>query len=361
MSRVATALDAIEEAGLKAGGNGGTKRPPFPRVWTADELIGTTFPEPVWAVPGLIPAGLTVLAGSPKIGKSWLALQIATALGVGGAVFGRIKVERAEVLYLAMEDTPRRLKSRLDKMGAIPSERLQIVTEWPRGPAAIQMLDAWMDAHPDTRVIIIDTLQRVRAISDGAPSYAEDYQEVGALKEFADRRGIAVLVLTHTRKMAAEDYLHMVTGTTGISAAADTVICLTRGRGQADAVLSVTGRDVEEQELALHFDADIGSWAIIGEAAEYRQTNERQELLAVLKKAPPEGMRTAEIAAATGRKVPNASYLLARLREDGLVLSPKYGYWTLQTTPQTTKSTQTPGRFEDFEDFEGLNGGVPLY
>jgi len=360
--------------GVQHPGGGGqvatTRQVAFPRVWTCSELIESTFPEPVWAVPGLIPAGLTILAGSPKIGKSWLALHIATALSIGGAVLGQIKVPKAEdLLYLALEDTPRRLKNRLDKMGAISSVNLNIVTEWPRGPKAIELLDRWMEAHPDTKVVIIDTLQRVRALGDHPPSYAEDYSEVGLLKSFADRHGIAVIVLTHTRKMAADDYLHMVTGTTGISAAADTVICLTRTRGQADAVLSATGRDIDEQELALRFDTEIGTWNILGDAAEYRQTSERQEILSVLKDAPAEGMKTAEIATATGKTVSNTSYLLARLRDDKMVISPKYGRWLLQSTPQSTQSPQSPrgtqSQFEDFEYFEGSTEGtrdeVPIY
>lgn len=236
----------------------------LPHAWTSSDLLKTEFPPIPWVVPGFITTGLTIIAGAPKLGKSWLILGIAIALSLGGRVFGRISVPRCKVLFLALEDTPRRLKERLDRMQAIGTELLYIPTQWPKGKDCVDYLDAWMLKHPETKAVFIDTLQKVSGVEDGN-SYQETYSSAAALKSLADRYGIAIVAVHHTRKMATEDFLHSVSGSVGLTGAADTVITMKRPRGQDDGVLSITGRDVEENEWGIRFAPEIGTWELLPE------------------------------------------------------------------------------------------------
>jgi len=237
--------------------------------WSAAELLATDFPEPRWAVPGLVAEGLTILAGAPKVGKSWLSLGLGIAISTGGKALGRIDVDQGEVLYLALEDTPRRLKSRLKKVIAGDSPAglgaLTIAVECPPLPAGgDQRIADWLDRRRDARLVVVDVLSRIRgSASPDTPQYDRDYAAVTRAKAIADAYGVAVVVVHHTRKMAGEDFVAEVSGTFGISGAADAVISLKRMRGTADGILYVTGRDIEENQHALSFSADLGSWQLL--------------------------------------------------------------------------------------------------
>jgi RecA-family ATPase len=221
----------------------------------------------------LSPAGCRgrrpILAGAPKVGKSWLGLGLGVAISTGGKALGRIDVDQGEALYLALEDTPRRLKSRLEKVTAGDSPAglgaLTISVECPPLPAGgDQRITGWLDRHRDARLVVIDVLSKIRgAASPDTPQYDRDYTAVARAKAIADAYSVAVVVVHHTRKMAGEDFVAEVSGTFGISGAADAVMSLKRMRGTADGILSITGRDVEENQHALSFSADLGSWQLL--------------------------------------------------------------------------------------------------
>jgi hypothetical protein len=237
--------------------------------FTADELMATDFPEPRWAVPGLIAEGLTLLAGAPKLGKSWLVLGLGISTASGTPALGKIENLPGDVLYCALEDTPRRLKSRLFKMlhGDPRPRRLTIATSLPQMPQAVDLISEWLNEHPDARLVIVDVLGKIRPPDgDRANAYERDYAVIGQLKRLADRHSVAVVVVTHTRKMGADDAFDTVSGSTGLTGAADTTLVLRRGRGETSAVLHVTGRDVEESEYALTFDTVSGAWTLDGNA-----------------------------------------------------------------------------------------------
>jgi RecA-family ATPase len=234
----------------------------MPKTPTSGEILSMDFPDIHWVVPGFITTGLTILAGAPKMGKSWLMLNMGYALSVGGSVFGKIMVQPTEVLYLALEDTERRLKQRLNIIEARPSSLLYMPTEWPRGDAAVKFLELWMVDHPDTRAVFIDTLQKISGVED-QNSYTETYNSAAVLKRFADKYAVAVVVVHHTRKIAADDFLHSVSGSVGLTGAADTIITLTRGRGETEGILSITGRDVEEKQHGITFDPFLGTWKLM--------------------------------------------------------------------------------------------------
>lgn len=237
--------------------------------FTAADLMGQTFPEPRWAVPGLVAEGLNLLVGAPKLGKSWLVLGLAVAVASGGRALGRIPVEQGAVLYAALEDNPRRLQNRLRAVlgdSPVPDD-LHITTALPRLPGLHEFLDGWLAANPAARLVIIDVLRKVRPVSDGrGNAYMEDYDSLGSLKQLADQHGVAVICVHHTRKMADDsDVFNEVSGSTGLTGAADAILIAKRARNTAEAVLHVTGRDVTESEYALNWSAENCMWALSDE------------------------------------------------------------------------------------------------
>ena len=220
--------------------------------YTAAELETETFPEPRWAVPGLISEGLTLLAGAPKVGKSWLALDVALAVASGGKAFGSIDVDEGDALYLALEDTPRRLQRRLRKIkagDALPS-RLTIETSSPPlSEGGENLVRDWLDEAEEPRLVVVDVFEKVRGKRSGGDAYASDYAAMAVLKDLSDEYEVAVVVVHHTRKMTSDDWVELVAGTNGVTGAADSIAVLQRpNRDAPDGTLSITGRDIEEAD-----------------------------------------------------------------------------------------------------------------
>jgi len=308
-----------------------TPAEPTPRrtSFTADELMAMEFPEPRWAVPGVLPEGLTVLAGSPKAGKSWLALNIADAVSKGGRALGKVPVDAGEVLYMALEDPPRRLQERIGIiLGDAPaSGRLHLATECPRFPDAFDRIDRWMTRHPHARLVIVDVFAKVRPLTNGKGDlYMADYAAVSPLKALADAHGVAVVLLHHTRKSGSEDFLETVSGTHGIAGAADTILVLKRARNAADAILSVTGRDVGEADHALAFDAHLGTWRLLdGPAAVYELGDTRRKILAALDEV--EALTPKALAEKIGENYETVKKTLQRMFSDGQVDTDGQGHY----------------------------------
>ncbi|NMC34029.1 MAG: AAA family ATPase [Veillonellaceae bacterium] len=257
----------------------------IPNILSAAELQKMVFPPAKWAVPSLIPEGLTILAGAPKTGKSFFALSVCLSIAQGGIALSAIETSPGEVLLIALEDPMRRLQERIESLalGEAWPERLHILNECPRAhEGGVAFLDNWLEEHPDTRLVVIDTFQKFRKPQGGnSNAYEVDYEAAGGLKAIADKHGVGILVLHHTRKGETIDPLEAVSGTMGLSGAADTILVLKRAKGQGKADLFITGRDVEEHTLALRFD-DLG-WKLEGNADEVRITEGRQEILSLLK------------------------------------------------------------------------------
>ena len=263
-----------------------------PHLWDARDLMATDFPAPKWAVPGVICEGLSLLAGPPKVGKSWLSLDLALSVAGGGQAFGAIPVRPGPVLYLALEDTPRRLKSRVGMLLGtrdIPAG-LDIATEWPTLPTGgAQAIATWCDAHPDARLIVIDVFAKIRGpVPAGMSAYDADYTAVGYAKRVADNYSIAIVLVHHVRKAGSEDFLQEVSGTNGIAGAADATLVLKRARGQADGILHITGRDVEEAEHALTIDPETRRWLRCDRPpAEMQLSDTRTTILAYVREHGP--------------------------------------------------------------------------
>jgi hypothetical protein len=287
------------------------------RIVTAQTILTTHYPEPKWAVKGLIPEGVTFIAGPPKLGKSIFALNLAVAVAEGGRALSHFDVERGAVLYLALEDGPRRIQERLLKLtnGQI-SDKLEVVTDWPRlNQGGLEAIEAWIDRHKDARLLIVDTLKMLRPLATGRDrnAYDADYEAIQPLTKVASQR-VALCVVHHTRKAIAEDPLATVSGSYGLTGAADGVLVLSRRRNRSDATLSVIGRDVEEQELALEFKPDMCLWSALGKAEDVRRSSERQQVLDLLRQTG-EPMAPAEIAEHLDKQPVSTRTLLFKMRE----------------------------------------------
>ncbi|MGG2465615.1 AAA family ATPase [Streptomyces sp. RGM 3693] len=270
-------------------------------AWTADQLMAAEFPEPKWAVPGILAEGVNLLAGPPKVGKSWLSLGLALSVAGGGHAFDSIPVQGGPVLYLALEDTPRRLQTRMGKMlGGQPAPAgLTLVTECPPFPqGGSDAIAAWLDRNTEARLVVIDVFAKMRGQApQGVSAYDADYAAVGYAKRIADHYGIAVVLVHHVRKAGSDDFLTEVSGTNGIAGAADATLVLKRGRGQADGVLHVTGRDVDEAEYALQFHKAAGAWQMLdGPVSDHTIGDTRAAILRHVRENP--GVRPKDVAAA---------------------------------------------------------------
>jgi hypothetical protein len=355
-------LDAWHEAGAKLSAylteNAILVKPAGPadasESFTATDLMQMELPEARFAVNNVIPEGLSVLAAKPKLGKSWLALNLGNAISEGGVAVGAIDVEAGDVLYLALEDNKRRLQSRLNKMlsaqlGVAPA-RLTLVTRCPRQhEGGIEFIEEWLGAHPGARLVIIDVWMKFRPPKKaGTDDYEQDYAHAAQLKALADKYQVAILVVAHCRKMDAEDPVDSVRGTLGLTGACDGVLVMKRERGQHDATLFVTGRDIEERELALRFDPQYALWSILGDAEEFRITGDRSAVVQLLKKAG-KPMKPSEAAPLLGKTLQTVKQLFWRMDQAGQLKAMGNGYYCITNahelspvSPQSPPSPESP-------------------
>ena len=237
-------------------------------TFSATDLQAKQIPPILWVISGLLAQGLTILAGAPKAGKSWLALDLCVSVARCDGFWGHETTPMpGTVLYLALEDSDRRLKARLETVldGRECPDNLRFSTAAPtldRGLA--DHMRELLDFYPDTRLVVIDTLGRVRTASrlDG---YQRDYQELATLKAIADEQGAAIVAVHHLRK-AGGDPFDRISGTNGVFGAADAAWVLTRERQSSEGKLAVVGRDFDEAELVLNF-SDSCRWTLVSDDA----------------------------------------------------------------------------------------------
>lgn len=211
----------------------------------------TTPLKPIeFCVDGMISTGLFILAGAPKVGKSWLALDMALSIAKGEKVLGR-ETKQGTALYLCLEDSYTRIQNRLFDLTSEPSEKLHFaIMAGALGGVLEKQIETFKSQHTDLKIIIVDTLQKIRSGDD--TSYAADYKELSVLKNLADKLQIAILVVHHTRKCRDNDPFNMISGTTGISGCVDgSMVMIEKQRGNGEAVLYCVGRDIENLELHL--------------------------------------------------------------------------------------------------------------
>jgi len=231
---------------------------------TAKDLYGMKLLSPRFVVDGLLPRGLQVFAGPPKIGKSWLLMQLALAVASGKALWG-METEQGTVLSLCLEDNYARLQQRVSELTDEPPDSLHLATiSQSLSDGLCEQLEDFLREHDDTNLVIIDTLQKVRGNSSDGNFYASDYQDISKLKRIADEYEIALVLVHHLRKREAEDPHDMISGTTGLIGAADGSYVLRRvHRGDREVQLYIRGRDMEEKEFSLVRDEDLGEWTLV--------------------------------------------------------------------------------------------------
>lgn len=242
-------------------------------TFSAAELFYMDVRPVEFVIEGLIPVGMVILASPPKYGKSYMCLDMALSVSMGRDFLG-FHTNQCRVLYLSLEDRKDRLKQRIGQVlaGEVFPELLRMeIDSATLDSGLIEQLEGYLQEYPDTKLIIIDTFIKIRGEAKRNESaYGTDSREAGVIKKFADQHGIAVVLVTHTRKgIDTTDPFVNITGTFGIAGVADDMIVLTKEkRGDLLTKMSVTGRDVQYEEYPLIFDKDRGKWMRQGDSYE---------------------------------------------------------------------------------------------
>lgn len=349
---------------------------------TARELMSIEFPEVRWIVPGVLPEGSTLLAAKPKAGKSRLMMNVAVAVASGGRALGTIQVERGRVLYIAAEGSRTTIQKAVRKMlaGAAAPDNLHFFHEWPTGQDGADRALLFCKRHPDTRLVIFDTLKRVKTPAPkGKAMYDADYDGASPFGDLSKSLpGVGIVAIHHANKgdaATAEDPFDLVSGSTGLTAAFDTAAVLTRATvaGEAGARLYVRGRDSEEVSAALAWDNELTTWVYRGEASAVEATSERQAVRSVLEDAGQEGLQAREAVDALKAEHPgivkgdgsNVRHLLRKMASDPLSGVRKLGRGQYAVSPFPTSealhnvhSVHKEHSVHNVHNPEGRNGDV---
>jgi hypothetical protein len=290
-------------------------------VKSAADLQTKIFPPLNWIAPNVLPEGLSMLAGKPKIGKSWMGLDLAIAVAAGGKFLGE-ECQQGDVLALFLEDNDRRLQRRMTMMlGAqteVWPERLTYATNWPRlADGGNDLIREWIGKAKKPRLIVVDILEKVRqrVTSKQTTQYSADYEALESLHKIATEFQLSVLVLHHQRKAVADDLMDTVSGTLGIGGALDTLLVL--GTDEMGHFLYGRGRDLEEFSMIIRQNERC-RWDSLGSKPEGQASPERQKIVTVLRQSD-KPMGVDAIAAAVGAKKANIKALLSKMHQEGAV------------------------------------------
>jgi hypothetical protein len=381
-----------KEGDAKEKGNGHSTSGAINEHWrdgmfSARELCVMRFAPLKFIVPKIIPEGLTILAGRPKIGKSWLVLLLGTVLANGvaalGLDYGMTVPLKGSVLYLGLEDGKRRLQRRMTKLVGIRPEnwpeQLYLKTDWRRfDQGGLDDIRAWHAAAKAKGeaplLVVVDTLAKVRAPGNSKSSpYQNDHDALAELQRLAEELGIAVVVNHHDRKMDAEDIFDTVSGTLGLTGAVDTILVLAK-KAQGT-TLHIRGRDIEDETaLALRFDRESCRWSVLGTAASQEEANrseERRRILTALA-GKGDGLSVTEIMVAAELRNRNATdILLFKMKEAGEIAHPKRGLYCLpeyagkigkkeRLDDEVTENKAESGNLSNLSDLSGDTAPPPV-
>lgn len=242
------------------------------------DLQAKNLPPVIYYVEKLIPQGLTLICSVPKIGKSWMALDIGISISNGMPILG-FKTHKSGVLYLALEDSENRLQGRINnilKGKKAPDNFMYSIRCDDVNNGLIDELEDIKKKEPNINVIIIDTLQKVRSVYRGSNNYGNDYKEISQIKEFADKYNMSIILIHHLRKSNDGDSFDKVSGTNGITGTADTTIVLEKdNRDKKETILSVVGRDVEYNKYIVYFNQNEFKWELISSYEERQKEYEK--------------------------------------------------------------------------------------
>ena len=312
----------------------GYRTEPLP-VRKLTEIVVTEHPAIRWAVPGFVPEGLTILGGPKSRGKSFIVLDWAIAVAAGSVALGNVGCEPGAVLYLALEDSERRIKERslaIRQGGRIP-ELLEVATTWRSvDDGGIGDIDGWIQSRENPRLVIVDVLAKIKGIQDQRKGiYDQDYAHMAPFHQLAKDHNLAMLLVHHTNKTGADDPVMRISGTMGLTGACDTTLVLERAANDPNGTLHVRGRDVAEREVALQFDRDTGCVTLLGPATDFRKSEERRQIIKLLYDSG-ETMTPTEIASAISGKYANVKVLLAKMAKSGEISRLANGkYYVIRT------------------------------
>lgn len=299
----------------------------FPPILTATELMKLEFSPPQWLVEGLLPEGLTVLSGAPKIGKSWLSLQIALSVTTASPLFGQAPTSEKNVLLLALEDNERRLQERITKCSLAPTDRLRLTTRWEYG---LSGLTEFLLENPDIKLCIIDTLAVFSPSQDtkGRNAYDADVARMRELHTLGRDTDTSLLMIHHDKQGEDSDWASKMNGSSGVIGTADTLIRLSvQKRGSRQAKLQVKGRDIEDLELNLKLDETTMNWQI-DKGQDDRQLTALQNDVLQLVPTIPASIRSREIADQLGKEQSQISDILKKLTNRGFIFGPVYSEYS---------------------------------
>jgi len=294
------------------------------KIMTWKEMSMTNFPSPIYIVKELLPQGLTILAGRPKVGKSWLMQHISLAVATGGKGLNKFDVTQGDVLHMALEDTPARFQYRMFKLcggSTIGPECAFFTDDWPRLPAASDYIERWLEKHTDCRLVVIDALARIRPRGQyrNEGVYDKDYSDIGELQKLAARYSIALVLVHHERKAESSDDYDRVSGSVGITGAADTVMILERpDRSKMQGVLIISGRDISDRKYQLVWNEHRGLWTHEGTPQEFEGRKAQADIAEAIGMIGKPCTPT-EIGNATGRSKQAIYKCLQKMLESGLV------------------------------------------
>lgn len=296
----------------------------------ADELLARDLPPVKMVVGNVIPAGLLLLAGDPKAGKSLLMQHLALCIAMGAPAWGSLEVERGDVLYIANEGGDRSFRARLAAMlgdDEAPSTLRIAYRSEGLGERLEFQLDAWLTEHPEARLVVIDTYASVAPDTRGVNRHQEDYNALAGLADLATRHpNVLIVVIHHTRKAEGEDVMHRISGSQGMTAATDGNAVLVRHTAARQCVLSIRPRNAEESNLVLERDPETLAWHVVGDDERSQLSDGRQRILALLETSP-DGLSPKDVAAALDYTPENArKYLseMAKVRQVVLVARGRY-------------------------------------
>ena len=303
-------------------------------IVNGQDIKNTTYPETEFIVPTVIPEGLTLLAAAPKIGKSWFVLQVAAAVSEGSTIFGGIELPHPRrVLYMALEDSPRRIQQRLDIMTMDYGRNVDFIFDL-KGNNAADIISAWFQKWEAQKpIVIVDTYGRTLDGEQDA-TYSRDYAGMANYKSIIPA-GCSLLFVHHTKKADEGDFLQALSGTNGLAGAADTIIVLKRDRLSKDATLSITSREMEEAEHHLNFN-EKAVWTI-GDRPQAPQTPQGgttgSMVIQVLTNSST-ALTRAEIAAKAYVSVDAASGAIRRLKDQGTIVEVIQGRFGLRNSEE---------------------------
>lgn len=248
-------------------------------VVDGETLMDMQFPKSRFCIQSLLPQGVSIPGGAPKIGKSWMVLDWCVKIAKGKDVWN-LPTEKGTVLYLCLEDSLARIQDRLNCITDEVPRNLYVATKSESIESGlIQQIQNFIITQTDTTLIVIDTFQMIRN-SSSELSYANDYNEICKLKQYADEMNISILLVHHLRKQGDSDSLNKLSGTTGISDAVDAVFVLDKDkRNENKANLLCTGRDIEQRKFQLFFNKDNCTWDLINDSLENPIPTMPQEMI----------------------------------------------------------------------------------